>query len=49
MGTQPQVNFKNVFTNRTKQIKIKGIKAKDGVVIAVEKKLNSILVDENSY
>ncbi|EGR33832.1 proteasome subunit alpha type 2, putative [Ichthyophthirius multifiliis] len=26
-----------------------GIKAKDGVVIAVEKKLSSILVDENSY
>jgi 20S proteasome subunit alpha 2 len=26
-----------------------GIKAKDGVVIAVEKKLSSILVDEKSY
>ena len=26
-----------------------GIKAKDGVVIAVEKKLSSILIDEESY
>jgi 20S proteasome subunit alpha 2 len=26
-----------------------GIKAKNGVVIAVEKKLNSVLIDENSF
>ena len=28
---------------------MQGIKATNGVVIAVEKKLNSILVDEESY